>query len=45
MGARPGAQPEQIRAAVEEYAGYNVFSVEYPRVEEPTVIIAPDDMA
>ena len=29
---------------MEEYAGYNVFSLEYPRPDEPTVIIAPADL-
>lgn len=41
-GAR--RQPEQIREAVEEYAGYNVFQLEYPRPEEPTVLLQPGDL-
>ena len=39
-----GRQPEQIREAVEEYAGYNVFQLEYPRPEEPTVLLQPGDL-
>jgi len=31
---------DAIRAAVEEYAEYNVLSVEYPRPNEPTVHFA-----
>ena len=38
------AQAEQIRAAVEEYAEYNVFQLDYPREGEPTVHIGADDL-
>jgi DNA replication licensing factor MCM7 len=36
---------EQIRESVEEYANYGVFSLEYPRPNEPTVVIAQGDLA
>ena len=36
---------DQVRAAVEEYANYGVFSLEYPRPNEPTVVIAQGDLA
>lgn len=36
---------DQIRAAVDEYANYGVFSLEYPRPNEPTVVIARGDLA
>ena len=32
-------QADQIRAAVTEYADYNVFTLDYPRPDEPTVHI------
>ena len=32
-------QADQIRAAVTEYAEYNVFTLDYPRPDEPTVHI------
>ena len=35
---------DQIRASVEEYAEYGVFSLEYPRPNEPTVVIAQGDL-
>ena len=36
---------DQIRTSVEEYANYGVFSLEYPRPNEPTVVIAQGDLA
>lgn len=36
-------QDEQVRAAVEEYASYAVFELDYPREGEPTVHIGRDD--
>lgn len=35
----PCLQADQIRAAVTEYADYNVFTLDYPRPDEPTVHI------
>ena len=35
---------DQIRGSVEEYAEYGVFSLEYPRPNEPTVVIAQGDL-
>ena len=32
-------QNEAIRTAVEEYGDYNVFTLDYPRPNEPTVHI------
>lgn len=32
-------QNDQIRTAVEEYGDYNVFTLDYPRPNEPTVHI------
>ena len=29
---------------MEEYAGYNVFQLEYPSPEEPTVLLQPGDL-
>ena len=46
MQASPGylkqvsaLQNDQIRTAVEEYGDYNVFTLDYPRPNEPTVHI------
>ncbi len=36
---RCALQADQIRAAVTEYADYNVFTLDYPRPDEPTVHI------
>ena len=36
-------QDEQVRAAVEEYASYAVFELDYPREGEPTVHIGRDE--
>ncbi len=38
-------QNDQIREAVKEYAEYNVFTLEYPRENEPTVHLGADDLA
>ena len=38
-------QAEQIRAAVEEYAEYNVFTLDHPQPGQPTVHIGGDDIA
>ncbi|BDA48060.1 DNA replication licensing factor MCM7 [Coccomyxa sp. Obi] len=36
---------EQIRSAVEEYAEYNVFTLDHPQPGQPTVHIGGDDIA
>ena len=35
---------DQVRSMLEEYSNMGVFSLEYPRPNEPTVVIAPADL-
>lgn len=39
-----GSQNDQIREAVKEYAEYNVFTLEYPRENEPCIHLGQHDL-